>query len=136
MANFNITIKKIASFEGGYQCYPDDNGNWTGGKKGKGVLIGTNRGITAPELAKHLNRTPSVLDMKNLSHDTAVGIYKKNYWDTIRGDEINSQELADQVCDMAVNAGVVAAIKLACRITGVKEKTKMTNDILNKLNNV
>lgn len=136
MADFKIAAARTNRFEGGYQCYPDDNGNWSGGKKGLGFLIGTNRGITAPELMQFIGRLPTVNDMKNLGHTDALMIYKKKFWDKIWGDRINSQELANQIYDMAVNAGVGAGIKLAYRITDLKEGAKMSEELLNKLNGV
>jgi lysozyme family protein len=136
MADFKVAASRTNRFEGGYQCYPDDNGNWTGGKKGLGFLIGTNRGITAPELMQFIGRLPSVNDMKNLTHADALLIYKKKFWDKIKGDEINSQELANQIYDMSVNAGVSAGIKLAQRIVGLPDNGKMNLELLNKLNGI
>lgn len=136
MANFKDSAARTNQFEGGYQCYPDDNGNWTGGKKGVGFLIGTNRGITAPELFLYINRLPTIADMKNLTHNDAIQIYKKKFWDKIKGDEIKEQAMADQLYDMAVNAGVSAAVKLAESITGIPKTGKMTTLLINKLNSI
>lgn len=134
MADFKKAASRTNFFEGGYQCYPDDNGNWTGGRKNVGVLIGTNRGITAPELMDYIGRVPTVADMKSLKHVDALVIYKKKYWDKAWGDRINSQDVANQIYDMAVNAGVGTGIKLAQRIAGLPETGRMSNELLNKLN--
>jgi len=37
--------------------------------------------------------------------------YKENYWDKFLGDEINSQEIADEIFDTSVNMGVERAVK-------------------------
>ena len=79
MAKFIKAHEFVERAEGGYTDNPNDNGNWTGGKKGSGDLIGTNFGISAPVLKAYLGRTPSVADMKNLKKSTAEKIYKKNY---------------------------------------------------------
>lgn len=122
MADFEIAYKRTARSEGGYQCYEDDNGNWTGGKKGVGILIGTNLGITAPELGAYLKRTPTVADMKNLSKDVAKKIFKINYWDSVKGDTIPDQDIANAMFDMAVNAGSGTSRILANRaMTGLTE---------------
>lgn len=115
MADFEIAYKTIARNEGGYQCESDDNGNWTGGHKGVGHLVGTNWGITAPELAAYLKRTPTVADMKSLDKLTAKKIFKINYWDSIKGDEIPYQDIAVQMLDMAVNGGTGTSKIIATR---------------------
>src|ERR1035437_264238 len=135
MSNFLIAYNRTAVFEGGYSNDPDDNGNWTGGIKGKGILVGTNYGITAPELFRYMGHIPSVLDMKNLSKDVVEKIYKSRYWDMVRGDEINNQEAANDIYDMAINAGVGTAIILAHRAENLPDSTIMTDDLINKINN-
>ncbi|MDR8310384.1 secretion activator protein, partial [Acinetobacter baumannii] len=41
MASFDLAIPIIFKHEGGYQAHPKDSGNWSSGKVGEGVLIGT-----------------------------------------------------------------------------------------------
>lgn len=134
MANFNIADKLTRKSEGGYSGHREDNGNWTGGKIGKGILIGTKYGISAPVLMAYLGRVPTIAEMKNLSEDTVSKIYIKNYWNVIRGDEILSQDIANQIYDMAVTSGPGTAIKLAKRVRNHPESTKMDNAFLNLLN--
>lgn len=134
MADFEIAHKITVKNEGGYTDNPDDNGNWTGGKKGVGVLVGTNYGISAPVLKEYLGRTPTVSDMKNMSTETADKIYKKRYWTIIRGDELTRQNVANSIYDSAVNMGCSQAIKLAQRAAGLPETGKMNNETLKALN--
>jgi lysozyme family protein len=134
MADFEIAYKLTAINEGGYTDNADDNGNWTGAKKGVGVLVGTNHGISAPVLQKHLGRTPTVADMKNILIDTVKAIYKKNYWNVIRGDEMTRQNVANSVYDSAVNMGCGRAIKLAQKAAGLPETGKMNNQTIKALN--
>lgn len=133
MADFEIAYQRTARFEGGYTADPDDNGNWTGGAKGKGVLVGTNFGITAPELMSAIKRVPTVSDMKNIPTDLVKKIYRNNYWNPIKGDEINDQNIANELYDSAVNMGVGTAIILSKRALGLPENTVM--DYVNLLNN-
>jgi lysozyme family protein len=135
MADFKIAHKLTSYNEGGFQCMPDDNGNWTGGEKGVGNLIGTKYGISAPVLCSYLKREATPTDMRNLSRENAESIYKWSYWNAIRGDEINNQEQANQIYDMAVNAGVGTAINLCQRALGIAETGVMTTTTINKLNN-
>jgi lysozyme family protein len=134
MADFLIAHNRTVKFEGGYQCDPDDNGNWTGAHKNIGRLVGTKYGITARELAAYLRREPTVDDMKNLQPEVARMIYAKNYWAQIRGSEINSQDEANAIYDSAVNMGVGTAIILAQRALGLHETGTMDNITLQKLN--
>src|ERR1019366_1485431 len=110
MADLKKSLVKVLNFEGGYTADPDDNGNWTGGKKYSGVLVGTNYGITAPDLMAILHRVPTVDDMKNIPMPTVELIYRKSYWNIIKGDKIDSQAEADGIMDSAVNMGVGTAI--------------------------
>lgn len=112
-ADFGQAQKVVKKSEGGYQASTADSGNYVDGK-----LIGTNWGISAPVLKTYLGRTPSVADMKNLSYETALKIYKSNYWNPIGGDQIKNDSIALLLYDGAVNMGV----------NGIK---KIVNDSLN-----
>jgi len=99
MADFNIAIKKTLVNEGGYVNDPNDAG-----------------GETKYGISKRAY--PSV-DIKNLTTDEAKAIYKRDYWDKIKGDEIQSQKIAFELFDTAVNMGVRTASKLAQIILSV-----------------
>lgn len=47
--------------------------------------------------------------------------YRKYYWNRIKGDEIESQEVANLLFDTAVNMGVRTASKMAQLVIGVKD---------------
>ncbi len=134
MANFEIADKLTRKSEGGYSGHREDNGNWTGGKIGLGILIGTKYGISAPVLMAYLGRVPTVEEMKNLSLETVRKIYDKNYWKVIRGDEIANQDIANQIYDMAVTSGPGTAIKMAKKTRNYPESTKMDDQFLKLLN--
>ncbi|CAB4218294.1 Protein of unknown function DUF847 [uncultured Caudovirales phage] len=134
MAKFEPAHILTSRNEGGYTDVRDDAGNWTGGKVGVGDLIGTNKGISAPVLCAFLGRKATVTDMKNLSDAVASAIYKKNYWDVIRGDELLHQEEANSIYDSAVNMGSSRAIILAQRSLGITETGHMDDLTLAKLN--
>lgn len=134
MADFEIAYKRTSIFEGGYSNVPDDNGNWTGGRKGSGTLVGTNFGISAPDYAAYIGKVPTVDDMKNMPVSIAKIIYKKKYWAAVHGDEIRNQQIANNLYDMAVNAGIGAAIMLANRKANLPEKTRWDDTLLNAIN--
>ncbi|MEJ7611348.1 MAG: glycosyl hydrolase 108 family protein [Ferruginibacter sp.] len=138
MAEFKIAHKRTSAFEGGYTNHPNDAGNWTGGKVGVGLLIGTNKGISAPVLKYYLRRNPTVEEMKNISDETVEIIYRRNYWNQMRGDEIKDQETANSIYDMCVNSGPARGIQLWQAALGmpVKEQSgKMDAITLAKTNN-
>ena len=60
------------------------------------------------------------LDIGELTKDDAKRIYKSDYWDRIRGDEMPSA-VDIGVFDMAVNAGNRTAVQLLQRIVGVTD---------------
>jgi lysozyme family protein len=67
--------------------------------------------------------------------DTARMIYLKNYWAPIKGNEIKSQDVANEIYDAAVNMGVGTAIIIAQRDLGLHETGTMDQITLDKINN-
>ena len=100
MANFILAHKKVQASEGGYSNNPNDSGNYV-----DGILIGSNYGISAPTLKNYLGKRPTREEMINLSPKVALVIYKNEYWNRIKGDEIKNQSVAHLIYDSAVNQG-------------------------------
>lgn len=48
--------------------------------------------------------------------EVARDIYRRRYWEAIRGDEIRDQKIATKLLDMAVNMGVRQAVVLCQRV--------------------
>ena len=116
MADFNKAFKKVLKFEGGYVNDKSDSGGET------------KYGISKKAFPN--------LDIKNLTLNEAKEIYKKVYWDRIKGDEIKSQKIAELIFDTAVNMGAYFAIKSAQKILNVKQDGIIGAITLNALNNV
>ncbi len=91
MANFITIVEKTFDFEGGFQQYSTDRANYNS----KGELIGTNMGISAIALEQYLGYPPSVADVKAIDKKLAMHIYKKLFWDKIRGDDLKDQDVGD-----------------------------------------
>lgn len=89
-------IKRVLEHEGGYGADPRDPGNWTGGKEGQGELRGTKYGISAAAF-------PDV-DIKNLTEQQAIDIYRVKYWDACHCDHL-PPALAVMTFDGAVQHG-------------------------------
>lgn len=110
--NFEKSFTLLISNEGCFTLSAKDSGNWTGGREGSGKLKGTKYGISAASYPH--------LDIENLSLTMAKEIYKRDFWDKCRADELPEQIRFD-VFDTAVNSGVSRAIKLLQRAVGVQE---------------
>jgi lysozyme family protein len=134
MADFIIAFDKTVKKEGGYDNDPDDKGNWTGKAIGKGVLAGTIMGITCWEVQEFLGRSITASDVKNFPLSSIQAIYKKKYWDVMRGDEIINQDNANQIFDFGVNVGINTGIKQWQRSLGVAETGKMDETTLKETN--
>jgi lysozyme family protein len=70
--SFDRAFALLLRHEGGYQCDPDDLGNWTGSKCGEGELRGTKYGLSA--------RSYPNLDIKNLTVADARQICFDDWW--------------------------------------------------------
>lgn len=116
---FDTITPSLFSHEGGYSDDRHDPGNWTGGKVGAGRLVGTNHGIAAPTLAAHRGQSISAADMRALTRDEAVTIYKRQYWDSVRGDDLPAG-VDYAVYDYAVNSGPGRAARDLQRVLRVK----------------
>ncbi len=100
MASFDIFLPILLRFEGGYVDDPTD----PGGETNKGVTM------TTFQQCSHdlLGLEPSSDNLKLLTDAQAGIIYRNLYWNKMRGDDFQLQELANIVCDFYVNAGTRA----------------------------
>jgi len=92
-------VKIVLKNEGGYVNDPDD----PGGK--------TRFGIS--------KRAFPDLDIENLTIDQAKEIYYDKYWLPLSLEAVNDPEIALQIFDMGVNAGISKAARLAQEVSGV-----------------
>lgn len=102
MADFEKAIPIILKHEGGFSNHPADPGG------------ATNRGITFAlfkQYAKALGLLPTIDALKSLTEDQAKFIYREHFWNPMKGDEFESQAVANIVFDGYVNMGN-RAIKL------------------------
>lgn len=97
---FDEAFEKLIGHEGGFTKDRRDKGNWTGGRVGKGKLKGTKYGISAAAYP--------ALDIENLTLEDAKEIYRTDYWDKVKCDDL-PVGLDFLVFDIAVNHGVLDA---------------------------
>lgn len=139
MANYNIAYNKVIKVEGGYVNDPDDAGGETymgisrkfnpNAKFWKVIdeIKSINKNITNKEMNTILKKNNSIVgEIKN--------IYKNKYWDKLYLDNLNSQKIAEELFDTAVNMGVSVAVKILQNSLRVKTDGKMTNDLIKRIN--
>lgn len=99
---FNQYIERILAHEGGYSNHPRDKG----GETNWGITHATARanGFTG--------------DMRFLSREQAIEIYRKAFWERYHADKLPSA-LAFQYFDACVNHGAAHAAKFLQRACGV-----------------
>lgn len=107
---WEIAKNTTLNVEGDFQNDHDDTGNWTSGEIGVGECKGTKYGICAKSYPE--------LDIKNLTLDEALSIYRKEYWNPTKCDCLPDC-LSVAVFDYAFHSGTEQAIKDLQRALGV-----------------
>ena len=98
MSNFEDCLKIILHHEGGYVNHPKDPGGMT------------NLGVTKRVYEDWVGYAVLEHTMQNLTEGDVAPIYKKNYWDRVKGDNLPAG-LDLCVFDFGVNAGTGRAAK-------------------------
>jgi lysozyme family protein len=105
--NFLSALKQVLVYEGGYVNNPNDPGG------------ATNKGVTQAVYNQwRLSLGEAKQSVKFLTSQEVQRIYKNNYWDKVKGDQLaDGVDLA--TFDLAVNSGVSRAIKMLQKAVGV-----------------
>lgn len=74
------------------------------------------------------------LDIRNLTIEQAKSIYKRDYYDRLKLDQINNDLLALHIFDFAVNAGNSRAIKHLQAVVGVHVDGVIGKDTISAAN--
>ena len=103
--SINAMLESLVGREGGYTNHPADRGG------------PTNWGITE-NVARAYGYTG---DMRNLSRDTALTIYRKRYWEAPKFDAVGaySMPIAEEMFDSGVNMGPAVAARFLQRALNV-----------------
>jgi len=102
--NFDECLKMLLHHEGGYVNHPKDPGGET------------NLGVTK----RVYEKWGGTKDMKDLTVEDVAPIYKKNYWDKCKCNDLASG-LDWAVFDWAVNSGTGRAAKAVQKICGASQ---------------
>lgn len=106
--NFQQALEKVLKHEGGFVNHPADPGG------------ATNKGITLATYRRYIKKNGTVDDLKTLTIEQAGKVYKAQYWDKVRGDDLPSG-LDYAVFDFAVNSGPAKAAKELQKALGVTQ---------------
>jgi len=128
MAIFEIAYEKTLKLEGGYSLTNHKN------DLGKLTYSGISRKYH-PDWIGWL-----LIDKKQFTPELTQLVrlfYKENFWNKIKGDDIINQNVANNIYDFSVNAGIRTAVKLAqiiinCTADGIIGN--ITLEYLNKIN--
>lgn len=107
-SNYEASLAFTLAYEGGYVNHPRD----PGGETNKGV---TKRVYDAYRAKK--GKPPQ--SVRNISDAEVQEIYRRQYWDAVRGDEL-PKGVDATVFDLAVNSGQGRAVKTLQQALGVK----------------
>lgn len=99
MANAELMAPWIKKWEGGYVNDPDDRGGCT------------NTGITIAVYRKYYGSTKTCSDLKKITDEQWLHIFKTGYWNKMKADDIKSQAVAELCVQMCWGSGPVTAIK-------------------------
>ena len=106
--NFDKCLEMLLSHEGGFVNHPEDPG---------GI---TNLGVTKKVYDEWTGSESTEQEMRDLTPEDVAPIYKKNYWDRVKGDSLPSG--LDWACfDWAVNSGSGRPAKAVQRAVGATQ---------------
>lgn len=115
--NFDKCLHMLLEHEGGYVNNVHDKGGMT------------NLGVTKRVYDKWIGRESTEQEMRDLIPDDVAPIYKKNYWNRVKGDSLPSG--LDWACfDWAVNSGSGRPAKAVQRAVGATQDGAIGNQTL------
>lgn len=130
--NFDLSLQQVLRHEGGFSNHKKDPGG------------ATNKGITLAIYKRFINRNGKVDDLKRITDEQVARVYKRQYWDKVKGDELpDGVDFA--VFDFAVNSGPLRAAKHLQRVIGAHQdgqigpltleaaRSRLPSDTINRL---
>ncbi|RDU51775.1 hypothetical protein CQA37_09365 [Helicobacter sp. MIT 99-10781] len=144
MADFKIAKAKTLKWEGGYCNVEGDKG----GETIFGIARNMHPDLKLWNIVDDYKKTVAPFDKSKYAEleklclgnvqfvEQMENFYKKEFWDKIKGDEIQSQDSANAIFDFAVNSGVTRATKYAQSTLSVYSDGVFGAQTLEKLNSV
>ncbi len=116
-SNFDAALARVLRHEGGFSNHPSDPGG------------ATNFGVTIATYARFKGRAVTVAEMRAMPLADAKAIYKANYWNALRCDELPAG-LDFAVFDYGVNSGTGRAAKVLQRLLGLTANGVITDAVI------
>ena len=114
LSNWDKSFDMVIAHEGGFTNDERDPGNkLPDGRKGSTML-----GCTQANWEKYIGHQVTQDDMKALKKEDVKPLYKRDYWDAVKGDNLPAG-VDYAVFDFAINAGSSAARKMIQKALGV-----------------
>lgn len=110
--NFQRSLSLVLKWEGGFVNHPKDPGG------------ATNKGITLATFRRYVKRNGTVDDLKRITDAQVSTVYRKQYWDAVKGDDLPSG-VDYAVFDFAVHSGPARAAKYLQAAVGVDRDGKI-----------
>lgn len=107
MADPKILTPFIQSWEGGFSNNPKDPGG------------ATMKGVTLATFRSYYGASKTVNDLKAITDEQWMHIFRKGYWDKWKADQIKSQSIANICVDWVYNSGKSGITKVQT-LLGVK----------------
>ncbi|WP_139112906.1 glycosyl hydrolase 108 family protein [Mucilaginibacter sp. PPCGB 2223] len=128
-SNFSKYQARVFNHEGGYVDDPAD----PGGATNKGIIFSNFKQWAKSDLGIE----PTIDNLKVLTNSQASILYKKHYWDRIRGDEFENGSVAFAIYDWSVTSG--GAVKqieklFAVMTDGITVNSKLSSSEVAALN--
>lgn len=118
---FTNMVPPLLKAEGGFVNNPKDKGG------------ATKYGITRKTLSAWRGEEASVDDVKALTQEEAIEIYKNEYYLKPKINQIGHEKVEEMVLDHGINAGPAAGVKLLQRVIGAKQDGGLGPNSLKKL---
>lgn len=107
MADIQQYVPILKQEEGGFSNNPNDKGG------------PTNMGITLAEFQHYYGADKTVDDLKAMTDDEWLPIVKEEYWNAMKADNINDQQVAVAIVDFGFNSGQGTAVMKVQEILNV-----------------
>ncbi len=107
--NFVASLARVLVHEGGWSDHPAD----PGGATMRGITLATFRSY-------YRNNRLSKSDLRAITDEQIAEIYRKRYWDAVRGDDLPAG-VDYAVFDFGVNSGPSRSIKALQKVVGVTQ---------------
>jgi lysozyme family protein len=114
-SSYYDALARLLAHEGGYTNHSSDPGG------------PTNFGITLADYRRHINPDAAAVDVKAMKRSEAVAIYRAQYWDALRCDELPAGD-DYAVFDYGVNSGIGRAGKVLRRVLKLSDATAAITD--------